>query len=129
MKRCKTCGHESEDGIHSCEGFKLSEAFKKDDTEKPRMELLDPDFMVGVAQVLTFGANKYAANNWKKATPSDTERIKGAILRHLMAYMGGQKIDPETGLNHMYHISCNAMFLSYFDKHPSEHAAQGKFSL
>lgn len=92
--------------------------FQKKDQEKPRMDLLEPDFMLGVAQVLTFGAEKYGAHNWKKAEVKDIERIKGAMLRHQMAYIKGEIEDPETGLNHMYHIACNAMFLSYFDKAP-----------
>ena len=100
------------------------ETFKKNDNDKPRMELLDPEFMIGVAQVLTFGAKKYEAYNWQKADDEDIERIKGAMLRHQMAYMGGEKVDPETGLNHMYHISCNAMFLAYFDRHHKEHLDQ-----
>ena len=89
--------------------------FKKDDQQKPRMELLDPNFLIGVANVLTFGAEKYEAYNWQKADEEGIERIKGAMLRHQMAYMKGEKIYPETGLSHMYHISCNAMFLAYFD--------------
>jgi len=98
--------------------------FKKNDQAKPRMELLDPDYMLGVAQVLTFGAEKYDAYNWQKADKEGIERIKGAMLRHQMAYMNGEVCDPETGLNHMYHIGCNAMFLAYFDRHNKEHSGQ-----
>jgi len=98
--------------------------FKKDDTTKPRMELLDPNYLLGVAKVLTFGAVKYDDNNWKKATIEDIERIKGAMLRHQMAYMNGEMYDPETGLNHMYHVGCNAMFLSYFDMQDGDHPNQ-----
>jgi len=132
MVRCKSCGYESESGLHNCVGFQLEaqqEVFIKNDKSKPRMELLDPDFMVGVAQVLTFGAEKYDAYNWQKADKDGIERIKGAMLRHQMAYMNGEQVDPETGLNHMYHISCNAMFLAYFDRHNKEHIGQGTLDL
>ncbi len=105
------------------------EKFKKADTDKPRMELLDPNYMLGVAQVLTFGAKKYDAYNWQKATVEDIERIKGAMLRHQMAYMNGEMCDPETGLNHMYHIGCNAMFLAYFDMQDGDHPKQGRLDL
>lgn len=94
--------------------------FTKFDTSKTRLELLDPSFVVGVGEVLTFGAQKYSPNNWKKADVEGIERIKGASFRHLMAYLDGEKYDPETGLNHMFHIGCNAMFLTYFDKKEKE---------
>jgi hypothetical protein len=37
----------------------------KYDHEKPPMALLDAEFLEGVAKVLGFGANKYAAHNWR----------------------------------------------------------------
>ena len=91
--------------------------FKKFDGKKNRLELIEPDFILGLGRVLSFGADKYEAHNWKKATSEeDQERIKGAMLRHMMAYISGEKIDPETGESHLHHISCNSMFLNYFDK-------------
>jgi len=91
--------------------------FTKDDAGKIRLELIDPDFIMGVGEVLTYGANKYAANNWKLMNgQSDIDRVKGAMLRHMMAYMAGEELDPESGLQHLYHISCGAMFLNYFDQ-------------
>jgi len=101
-------------------------SFKKNDTDKIRLELIDPDFINGVGAVLTFGAEKYEANNWKKAKSKENrERIKGAILRHQMALMSGETVDPESGLHHAYHIATNAMFLAYHDKHSGEHKSQG----
>ena len=90
--------------------------FKKFDTSKPALELVEPGYIIGTGEILTMGMEKYGRNNWKNAKPEDIERIKGAMLRHLMSYLSGDKIDDESGLNHMYHISCNAMFLSYFDE-------------
>lgn len=78
------------------------------------MSLVEPEFVIGTAKVLTLGAEKYSKDNWKNC--EDTSRYKDAILRHMYAYLAGETNDPETGLSHMYHISCNAMFLNYFDK-------------
>ena len=90
--------------------------FKKFDGKKNRLELIEPEFILGLGRVLSFGADKYEAHNWKKATSEeDQDRIKGAMLRHMMAYIGGEKIDPETGESHLHHISCNSMFLNHFD--------------
>ena len=36
----------------------------KFDECKPRMGLVAPEFVEGVARVLTFGADKYGAYNW-----------------------------------------------------------------
>lgn len=91
--------------------------FLKNDTEKNRLELLDYDYIEGIAEILTFGAKKYAAWNWQKAgSADDIERIKGAMMRHASAYMKGQKLDPETGKSHLYHMGCCQMFLDYFDR-------------
>lgn len=90
--------------------------FIKSDSSKNRLELLEPKFIEGIGSVITFGANKYEDNNWKKAGGTNEGRIKGALLRHIYAYLDGEKIDPETGKSHLYHAGCNLMFLDYFDR-------------
>lgn len=86
----------------------------KYDQEKPRMDLLDMDALEGLAKVLTFGANKYDANNWRGGIVNS--RLIASLLRHLAAYQRGEDIDPESGLPHLDHIGCNWMFLSYNSK-------------
>ena len=88
--------------------------FTKHDEEKIRMELTDPAFNELVAKVLTYGANKYSADNWKKLT--DKNRAIGALLRHITAYQKGELIDPESKLPHLGHAACNLMFLNYIDE-------------
>jgi len=90
--------------------------FVKADTDKNRLELLEPEFILGIGKILTFGAIKYDAYNWQKADKEGIERIKGAMFRHMMAYLAGTKIDPDSGESHLYHIGCNLMFLDYFDR-------------
>lgn len=92
------------------------EMFQKKDEGKNRLELIEPAFIEGVGRILTFGAEKYEANNWKTMTLEDRGRVKGALLRHMMNYNKGEKIDPESGNSHLYHIACNLMFLDYFDR-------------
>ena len=95
--------------------------FRKNDTNKNRLELIEPCFIEGLGAVLTFGADKYMAFNWQKAgSPEDLLRIKGALMRHELAYAKGEKVDPETGLSHLYHMACNLMFLDYFDRMDAE---------
>lgn len=88
---------------------------RKDDQEKPRFELLDPEFLEGVARVLTFGARKYAAHNWRGGIAYS--RLLGATLRHVNAINAGEDRDPETGLDHELHAACELMFLYWMKKH------------
>lgn len=82
----------------------------KNDGEKPRVELLDALALEGIAAVLTFGAKKYAANNWRLGISNS--RLIGALLRHTFAILRGERIDPESGLPHIDHLGCCWMFLS-----------------
>lgn len=66
-------------------------------------------FEDALARVLTFGARKYKANNWKKC--EDTGRYLAAAHRHLIAKIEGEQCDPETGFDHMDHVITNLMFL------------------
>ncbi len=86
----------------------------KFDGDKPRMDLLDPWALEGLAQVLTFGAKKYAAHNWRNGI--SYSRLVAALSRHLSAMQRGESIDPESGLPHIDHLGCCWMFLSNFDK-------------
>jgi hypothetical protein len=93
------------------------ESFTKHDNGKNRLDLIDPDYILGLGEVLSYGAKKYAANNWKQINgQEDIERIKGALLRHMMAYMKGEEFDEESSLQHLHHMAAGAMFLAYFDK-------------
>lgn len=81
----------------------------KNDSEKVRLELLSPIALTEIAKVLTFGAKKYADHNWRKGFK--WSRLLGAALRHLLAFIGGQDKDPETGLSHLAHLGACIMFL------------------
>jgi len=64
-----------------------------------------------MVKVLMFGATKYSAWNWTKGLKY-TE-ICESLLRHTHAFLEGEDDDPESKLEHVGHILCNAMFLSY----------------
>lgn len=89
----------------------------KHDSGKPMVSLLDSEWLLGTAAVLTFGAKKYAPHNWRQGFPYS--RVMDALQRHLLAFNGGQDLDEETGLSHLYHASCCLMFLSSMkENHP-----------
>lgn len=82
----------------------------KYDQDKPRMDLLDAQALEGLAAVLTFGAQKYAAHNWRGGI--NNSRLVAALLRHTFAILRGEYTDPESGLPHIDHVGCCWMFLS-----------------
>lgn len=85
----------------------------KYDDGKVRMDLLPLPELLEVAKVLTFGANKYKDNSWKKVK-NGKERYRGSLLRHLAAIEAGELIDTESGIHHAAHVACNAIFLLWF---------------
>lgn len=64
-----------------------------------------------MVRVLMFGAEKYAPFNWTKGLKY-TE-ICESLLRHTHAFLDGEDNDPESKLEHVGHILCNGLFLSY----------------
>jgi len=86
----------------------------KYDDQKVRMDLLDPEALTEMAAVLTYGAQKYDAHNWRKGIVYS--RIIAAILRHLFAWIRGERLDPETSRSHLAHVGVNVMFLLWFEK-------------
>lgn len=81
-------------------------------TGKPKWGLMHYEAMVPMIKVLEKGAEKYDAWNWQKGL--DLREVLECLQRHLAAMMDGEINDKETGLPHIGHIMCNAMFYSYF---------------
>lgn len=86
---------------------------RKDDSEKNRVDLLPFDALEEVAQILTYGARKYADRNWEKGMA--WSRPFGALLRHVWAWWRGEKADPETGRSHLAHAACCVLFLLTYE--------------
>lgn len=86
----------------------------KHDGDKPMMALLSPFALEQIAAVMTFGAKKYSADNWRSGFKYS--RLLSAVLRHIMAYMRGETTDPETGLSHLSHAMCGLMMLVEFEQ-------------
>lgn len=84
----------------------------KNDGDKWRMSLMSCIMIREVGRVLEFGARKYAIHNWRKGF--NWTRLFDACQRHLIAWMAGESIDPESKLPHLAHAICNLMFLLEF---------------
>ncbi len=90
---------------------------KRFDSGKPRLDLVPVSTIQGLAEVLTFGAEKYGDNNWRNGMKFS--RAYASLMRHLLAYWSGQDNDLESGLPHLHHVLCNVAFLVEYTKtHP-----------
>jgi hypothetical protein len=85
----------------------------KYDTDKPRLDLVPPEVIHATADVLTFGAEKYGDRNWEAGM--DWGRAYAALMRHMLAWWGGEDKDPETGRSHLWHAQCCLAFLITYE--------------
>jgi len=95
--------------------MKIEKVGLKDDNNKPRVDLVLPETIIGMAEVLTIGVAKYKANSWQNVVEGEDVHY-AALLRHLLAWKMGERFDKETKLSHMKHVLTNAMFLLYHEK-------------
>ena len=81
----------------------------KADAGKHRPTLVPVSLIEAVASIREYGVAKYHdPDNWKKV---ELQRYKDAAYRHWLAYIKGEKLDPESGLPHLHHCACNLAFL------------------
>jgi hypothetical protein len=91
----------------------------KFDQGKLRYDLLPWDCVEQVVDILTYGAEKYAAEDWKIVDDAKN-RYFSALLRHLVAYKQGEDLDQESGKLHLAHMATNALFLLWFNMQKKE---------
>lgn len=90
----------SKDQVYKADGGKI----------KPRL-LVDgvPNALMAVSSVLTYGAHKYEEHSWKRV---NIDRYRDAMIRHQLAdAMEPGSYDDESGLLHLAHFVCNALFI------------------
>ena len=79
---------------------------------KPDWTLLDYPSLLPLVKVMEQGAQKYSRDNWKLPNDNKLEPLQSA-MRHLIALIGGEEIDQESGERHTGHIIANCMFYNY----------------
>jgi hypothetical protein len=82
----------------------------KYDKEKLRWELLPLKPIIDVVDILSYGATKYADENWRYVEPFE-DRYYAAAMRHITAWRLGEQIDEESGKHHLAHAMCCLIFL------------------
>jgi hypothetical protein len=86
-----------------------NDEFIKNDSNKPRYSLIPPIAEEEWVKVLTFGAQKYSPENWRKV--DDLSRYVDAAMRHISSYRKGDKMDIESGFHHLAHAMCCLSFI------------------
>lgn len=97
------------------------------DEGKPRMDLVPPEAINGLAEVLGIACSpkvnpdtgvleppKYEERNWEKGM--DWGKAYGSLQRHLNSWWGGEDLDPETGKSHLKHALANLSFLITYEE-------------
>jgi hypothetical protein len=85
----------------------------KADAGKAPLDLMPAKPLVAIAEILGFGATKYAPHNWRRGFK--WSRMTGAALRHLTAWADGEDLDPETGKSHLAHAGADILFLLEYE--------------
>ncbi len=86
------------------------EIAKTDDDKKPPLAWLPPEGIRSVARVQAYGHRKYKDfNNYRKGM--EVSRNCSCAMRHIVAFMDGETLDPESGENHLSHACCRLMFV------------------
>lgn len=88
---------------------KIDAQVAKADAGKPRPTLVPVSLIEAVTAIREYGCRKYHdPENWRQVAP---QRYRDALYRHWLAYLRGEKTDPESGLPHLWHMACNLAFL------------------
>ncbi len=97
---------------------------KKFDEGKTRLELVPPELLFAVGEILTLGASKYGDRNWERGMK--WSRVFGALMRHAWCWWGGRGpttksflfdgVDLESSRSHLWHAGCCIAFLIAYEE-------------
>ena len=83
--------------------------------QTPLMYAILCEYSEVVEVLLTHGADKYGKENWKELDDFEN-RYYAALMRHIVEWRKGNKIDSDSGLPHLSHAMCNLVFLCWKEK-------------
>jgi len=83
---------------------------RKFDQGKNRLDLIPPRAEWEVGRVLTYGAEKYDDENWRKVADA-RRRYLGAARRHLNEFQRGEAVDKDSNCHHLACAIVSLMFV------------------
>ena len=89
----------------------MSKALKYDNGKAP-ISLIPVEAVIGEAAVFGFGATKYGRHNFRLGL--EHTRVLDAAMRHILAIVNGEDIDPESGLPHWAHARCCLAMYAFY---------------
>ena len=87
--------------------------------EKPRMELVDLEFVADMAKQFSAGlTDGRKPNDWQKLDPAEwLDHYAGAVLRHtLAARLQRGAVDPDTGATEWAAVADNALICWWLER-------------
>lgn len=78
--------------------------------KKIKVQYIPPSAIIALGEALGEGGVKYGPFNWRDK-PVEALTYVGGMLRHLLAYIDGEDIDPEGNKPHLAGILANAAIL------------------
>ena len=95
----------------------IGSAGRKDDSGKPRYDLIPPIPLKELAELFAIGAKKYGPRNWEKGIAWG--RFYRAMMGHANAFWSGEERDSEDGQKHLTSVAwCALVLLEYGRTHP-----------
>lgn len=89
----------SQDSITYASGYRRSD-------DVPAFDLLVPQFLTAMAEVMSEGERKHGRENWKLATEAEQHITVRHLLGHLFKWLAGDRSEP-----HLAKVGIGAMFL------------------
>lgn len=120
---CDVCGKHRSEHTPDCDGWGVETKEppkaepRKLDAGKATPSLIPPHEMLDLAQLFAFGATKYQRDNWRANDGLAWSRIYDAMMRHALAFWGGEEYDEESGASHMIAVAFGAIVLAHYQKH------------
>ena len=71
---------------------------------KPDLSLVPPAAIIGMAQAMKNGADKYGAYNWREH-PVQVMTYLAAAQRHILQYLDGEEFAEDSGVHHLAHAA------------------------
>ena len=99
--------------INEMASHKYTKVFKSNGN-KARIDLIPSEAIFAMGTVLAVGVKKHGERDWENGYP--WSYYFGALMRHMWAWWGGDKVDKETGHSHLWHALCCIAFLVTYEE-------------